>query len=496
MSASRISFWVGFISLSLEICWVRLYGYANLSTPIAFSYVLFWYLMGISIGAYFGKFLCRTPATVLFSHVAKILLVSAPIIVVAPWLYEWSRQYALDDLIAPISIVLTAGVLASLFPIMHHIGTLNSPESKVGSTFSSVYVMNVIGAGLGPLVTGYFLFNSLTIDFVFILLGVVTLLIGISSSAGFRGHAIAYGAIGFLALAAVTTSTTSGKLRLVKAFSAEENPIKFVSENRYGIITISDDKNDEYTVFGGNVYDGKVNTDIKKNTNGLERPLVLHVLNPSAKSVLVLGLSIGSWLTVVEGFPHIENIDVVEINPGYLDLAKNFPHQYNAISDPRVSMHIDDARRWLRANPDKRYDIILMNTTWHWRANSSMLLSREMMALIQGHLTQGGIVAFNATGSTDAFYTASKVFPYTRRYQNFIYGSNLDQFSKAKEFSNWNVLLDVKTIPPLSENPELIRRFSKIPFATIQEDASRLSRSPEIITDDNMLTEYKYGRKF
>ena len=59
MNAARfISFWTGFCSLSLEIAWVRLYGYVNQSTPQAFAYVLAIYLLGIALGAQIGKRVC------------------------------------------------------------------------------------------------------------------------------------------------------------------------------------------------------------------------------------------------------------------------------------------------------------------------------------------------------------------------------------------------------------------------------------------------------
>ena len=86
MNAARfISFWTGFCSLSLEIAWVRLYGYANQSTPQAFAYVLAIYLLGIALGAQIGKRVCQLPrrqdiekAAVLVLFVGAVVAVMAP----------------------------------------------------------------------------------------------------------------------------------------------------------------------------------------------------------------------------------------------------------------------------------------------------------------------------------------------------------------------------------------------------------------------------------
>lgn len=505
--AKFISFWVGFCSLSLEIAWVRLYGFANASTPKAFAFVLMIYLIGIAFGAQVGKLICKLPRREKIEFWAVfVLIISVPIIISAPNIYHCSSVNALDQVMAPLAIFITAAALSVLFPITHHLGTSQGDSSK-GKSFSKVYFLNVIGAALGPLVTGYILFENFSISQIFPIFGLV--LGGVALISLFlvdTKKSFLLLSLNFLAIAFGLNSlinTNENKDKLTKSFSiVGDAKIISVKENRHGIITITEDvlsdKSIDHTVYGGNVYDGKVNVDLERNTNGLERPLALHVLQPKAKRALVLGLSIGSWLAVVEGFPGIEEIDVIEINSGYLDLAKNYEAQNRAISDKKVNIVVDDARRWLNYNSHLKYDLILMNTTWHWRANSSMLLSQEMMKIVNRHLNVDGVVAFNATGSIDAFYTASTVFKEVRRYQNFIYGSNWNSFDKMSNEKVWNALhnLKVNGLPGFSENTLKIKQFSSIPFIHLSEDVKKIKRLPELITDNNMLVEYKYGRDF
>jgi predicted membrane-bound spermidine synthase len=88
----------------------------------------------------------------------------------------------------------------------------------------------------------------------------------------------------------------------------------------------------------------------------------------------------------MQGFPGVESIDVVEINPAYLDLTRSYPELAPLLDDPRIHIHIDDGRRWLKRNPHTRYDLIVQNITYHWRANAGNLLSREYLSEVRTHL--------------------------------------------------------------------------------------------------------------
>ena len=512
-AARFISFWTGFCSLSLEIAWVRLYGYANQSTPQAFGFVLMVYLLGIAAGAHWGKRICRLNGRSDIEWYSLVTLcICAVLAVLAPQVYMLSGQFLLDGLAAPFGMFVTAAGLSVLFPITHHLGTPKDDaglENRKGQHFSKVYLLNVMGAALGPLVTGYVLLEFLSLAQVFSFLAGVLVLAAACATWLYKIKVGRPWVIGFLLIGAVplvmgwqSAQDPNAYAREFSSFGSDK--VHSVLENRHGIISISREEETrpgkqpfvDFAVYGGNVYDGRVNVDLELNTNALHRPLVMHVLQPRAKRALVVGLSIGSWLTVLEGFPGIEHIDVIEINNGYMEMAQAFPPQARALQDRRVSLHVDDARRWLQFNSQERYDLILMNSTWHWRSNSSMLLSREMMQLIQKHLSPQGVLAFNATGSVDAFYTASQVFKHVRRYVNFIYAADWDCFSQTNKPEAWETLRRamIDGHPAFQENTLQLKKFADIPFEPIAKDLDSLGRAPEVITDDNMLVEYKRGR--
>lgn len=499
-----LSFFCGFISLSLEILWVRLYGFAMLSTPKAFGFVLMAYLAGIALGAWQGGKVCKktTDRLVLWRHSVAALAISAVLTLINPVIFVWAQnQWWRNPVFDFLMIASVSCVLAYIFPIAHHLGAGFSAK-KQGQRFADVYTSNVVGASLGPLVIGYVILNYLTLQQAFICVALLQLcVIGIFywvQRVGVFRLAILVGCL-LVSAAFLVLSGFFDSHALVQKINNNKSVATQVVENRHGIITIfpgDGEKNSigDDAVYGGNVYDGRTNLSIKKNTNGLHRPLLLAALQPKPKKVLMVGLSIGSWLALVNGMPGVEKIDVVEINDGYLKAVKPYPIQANALRDPRVRIIVDDARRWLRLHQEESYDVIIMNTTWHWRANAGFLLSQEFFQLVRKHMAPGAVMAFNATGSPDAFFTATHVFNHAYRYDNFIYAADFDfRYRKdsddAKKIYSSIKIEDKK----LFVDDSLINDLLSKKFVTIEHDATSLSRPLEVILDNNGITEFKYG---
>src|SRR5262249_55204277 len=134
-------------------------------------------------------------------------------------------------------------------------------------------------------------------------------------------------------------------------------------ENRNGVISVTK----EDAVFGGGVYDGFFLIDPSHDANLILRALVLSAVHPAPKRILMIGLSSGSWGQVLANHPQVESLDVVEINPGYLQLIPHSPVVQSLLHNPKVHIYVDDGRRWLVAHPANRYDAIICNSTYFWR---------------------------------------------------------------------------------------------------------------------------------
>jgi spermidine synthase len=251
-------------------------------------------------------------------------------------------------------------------------------------------------------------------------------------------------------------------------------------------------------IFGGNVYDGRTNLDPRVNSNLINRVLVLAALRPNPKRVLEIGLSIGTWNYLITGFPGIETIDVVEINPGYIELMKNYPAQQRALADGRIKLTIGDGRKVLRSREEAPYDLVVMNTTWHWRAYTSLLLSREFLTLVRSRMAPGALLAYNATESPDALYTAAAVFPHAYLYENFVVCADFDWRIRLDGDGGIAELLRIrpegKPLFSAADEPLMRSFLSRDRTRTVEQASAEAGRPLEIITDRNLIAEYKYGR--
>jgi len=270
-------------------------------------------------------------------------------------------------------------------------------------------------------------------------------------------------------------------------------------ENRSGEIAVQQDG----TIFGSGVYDGRFNTDLVEDSNALFRAFAIPGMHPAPSDVLIIGLSSGSWAQVVANNPAIKDITIVEINPGYIPLIEKHKEVESLLRNPKVRIVIDDGRRWLVSHPDRKFDFILMNTTFHWRANISNLLSREFLNLIRSHLKPGGIEYYNTTWSEEAMATGMSVFPYSLRVANFIALSDspftLDKERWRKALTNYSIdghpVFDL-SIPLHQRRLEQVLNIadeSTDPKGGSESRANMMKRLADtpIITDDNMGTEWK-----
>jgi hypothetical protein len=169
------------------------------------------------------------------------------------------------------------------------------------------------------------------------------------------------------------------------------------------------------------------------------------------------------------------------------------------LSDPRVRIHIDDGRRWIRAHSDKRYDLIFQNTTWHWRAYTTQLLSTEYFGEVKRLLNPGGIFAVNATGSADVYRTAQEVFPHVVRYLSFAYTSDqpLTKRADAERVLRESKIGDKPAFDDsLFVGDGIAAQLAQVRLETAQEFilACKLAEPPRVITDLNLIPEFRHGR--
>lgn len=498
-AARILAFWTGFLSLSQEILWIRLIGFTYRGTPLAFGFVLGLFLLGIALGAALGKWYCGGSRNLF--HVSGFLLIISGL---TDAILPWASVYATDlgglsqILMISFSIVLVSLFKAMIFPIAHQLGSLVQ-SNNIGNYVSKVYFSNIIGSTLGPLVTGFIILQYISLQQSFMLIASMTLLVGacflLWSNARFGRLAFCAAMVIFLGLQMLPQSMML-KI-LIENTGEHEGPFVRAIENRNGIIHVLKARDGDDYIFGGNVYDGRINIDFMRDSNWISRLFALAALQPRARRILVIGMSAGSWTRVLSAFPEAKQIDVIEINPGYTELTSNYPELRPILSDHRIRIHFDDGRRWLKMHPKEKYDLIVMNTTFFWRAYTTLLLSKEFIYMASRHMNRGSVLAYNSTGSPDVFKTAATVFPVVYRYGNFVIAGTGITIPSPEEAIKRLSMLKLEGLPLIKiDDPKVIERVRTMmgKFESFEKVERETYRPLEVITDQNMLTEFRYGR--
>ena len=490
----------GLIALSFEIVWYRAYATALMARPHAFGVLLGGYLTGIALGAWLGGRMCRRLApsrealadrlgwVIAAGGIIAFLVLPAFALLVAV-----SRSWGL----ATALVAGGAAALGVVFPLVVH-GAAPIGR-RVGWRTAHVYGANIIGSALGSLVTGFWLMDRAGIAQISTGLSaamiVLAALVWWSSGTGgsFRLLTTALLLVAVLAGSRTTLLATLQERLVFRVGYSPEKRFAELVENRSGVIGVMHDG----AVYGSGVYDGHYNTDLRQaRVDLIHRAFALGLFHDAPRRVLMIGLSSGSWVSVVANHPDVERVTVVEINPGYVGLLSHHPVVSNLRTDPRVRMAIDDGRRWLVQHPHERFDVIVANTTYHWRANASSLLSTEFLELVRRHLNPGGVYYFNTTGEPRAQRTAALAFPYGWRVYGMMAVGESPIRPDLNRFSEQLGAYRIYGQPSLDLNAaddrtlrDLIVRDMAADLETREGILERTKDLP-VVTDDNMGTEW------
>jgi spermidine synthase len=500
--ALRISFVVGFLSLSQEIVWVRLVSFGHGGRPHSFSLVLTAFLLGIAVGALIGRWRCRN-ASNLVKELGVCLMWAGYVDLLILFLSPFALlPNGMSMMLLSVFVLITAAFKGVVFPIVHQLGTSKVESKGLGRSVSKVYAANVIGSTVGPLITGFVLLNFLIAGQVFAFIGLLTSIVGAYAiyRSGCSSRQLAV-LSALLPVALVGTLLSPfDPLVYVASRAGSKSEVSAMIQNRQGIVHLASSEDGGGNVtYGGNVYDGRASTDLDKNLNQLDRAYLLAVLHPKPRRVLIIGLSTGAWTRAVAGFEGVEHIDVVEINPAYLTLVRGSPEFSTLLTDERIHFYVDDARRWLRKNPSKQYDLIVQNTTFHWRAYTTMLLSNDYFGELRQHLNLGGIAALNTTGSLDVYFTATKSFNYVLRYKSFAYMSDapLGRHTDAeKALRNAKLGVNPAFPPALFSSNRVAETLLSQDLESASDflEKQKAIVAPELISDINLVPELRHGK--
>lgn len=491
----------GFVALSYEIVWFRLYSFATGGQARTFPYLLGLYLLGIAVGSLAIRSVCGKSATDraqrnLFILWSLLVAASVTAFLVGPLLVVGLRHVSVNWTMP--FIVIPAALLGAAFPLICHLSI--PADARSGSRVSLLYVANIAGSTAGTFLTGFVFMD---------LWPLVRLLVGLS----LLGLAIAVLAIPSARLARMKMATMTGATAaigcllwlaapsLFDRFLERLQPIKYdyvgtdrfadVIETKSGIITVTGDG----TVFGGGIYDGKFNVSPVRDSNGIYRAYALGAVHAAPRRVLMIGLSTGSWAQVVANNPAVESLTVVEINPGYRSLVSRHGEVASLLANPKVDIVFDDGRRWLVRHPGEKFDVIFMNTVFNWRSNATNVLSTDFLELVRQHLAEGGIAYYNTTGSGEVAFTGTTVFPHALQIGSFLAVSDaplaFDRERLRRDLLSYRIdgqaVLDVTR----DEDRKRLEELVNMPEPAGRDAIRDRFAGSLVMTDDNMGVEWR-----
>jgi spermidine synthase len=121
---------------------------------------------------------------------------------------------------------------------------------------------------------------------------------------------------------------------------------------------------------------------------------------PDPGKVLVLGGGAGGVLDELLKYRSLTLIDYVEMDPELLRTIRDFPTPMTMreLSDPRVRIHFQDGRKFVR-NSSQKYDIVLLGQPLPQTLQGNRYFTLEFFAQLRERLSNRGILALTAPGS-------------------------------------------------------------------------------------------------
>ena len=230
-------------------------------------------------------------------------------------------------------------------------------------------------------------------------------------------------------------------------------------------------------------------------------PALTH---PNPRRALIIGLGTGTTTGSMTLHPGIQEIHVAEIEPAQIDVADIFrSHNYDAIHNPRVTIHLDDARHFLATDKTK-YDIIVSEPSNLFVSGMVNLFTAEFYKSVKEHLNPGGVffqwIHYYRVAPDDLpgmVATVHTAFPEVMFWLHE-YG---DAFLLAKQE---DLTINLKQWKERLSTPEISRDLARVgvtpPIQLLSfltwgpRDSERFSAGAKICTDDNPYYEFTTPR--
>jgi spermidine synthase len=280
--------------------------------------------------------------------------------------------------------------------------------ATLGGVAGTLYALSAAGSIAGSLLASFVLLNLWTVPAIVRGLGGVLLGLGVVSWLAARRAVVA----GSAALAAAVVLGVPA----ARGWTPAPVGLQHLQDTVYHRITVTDDGGIRYLKLDNYWQSGLDLTTPRRTVFPYADYMHLPVLwAPDARRVLMIGLGGGTVPTrYYEDYPRM-TIDVVEIDPAVIRVARTY---FAVPDDPRLRLVAEDGRLFVVRSTD-RYDIILLDA-YLIDTIPFHLATREFFLAARARLQPGGVLASNVIGALDGprsglfravYRTLASVFP-------------------------------------------------------------------------------------
>jgi spermidine synthase len=408
----------GMTALSSEVLWTRLLSLLFGATTYTFSLILAVFLFGLGIGSSLGAAIARSatrPRVALgwcqmllcgaMAWAAMMLTDSLPYWPINPSISSsiW-LNYQLD-MVRCLWVVLPGAILwGASFPLA--LASVAERGQDPGRLVGGVYAANTVGAIVGSLgaslIITQYLGSQRGQQLLIIISALSALILLAPAAAGDAGRkgvrwsmtVLLIIATGTAGLFARNVPPVPGLLVAYGRYAATWvglTNIIYVGEGLNAFVAVSE------TSTGVRNYHnaGKVQASSEPQDMRLQRMLghFTHLIPKNPANALVIGCGAGVTAGAVSIGPDVKHMTIAEIEPLVpASVSKYFgEHNYNVVDNPKVTVHIDDARHFLLTT-DEKFDAVTSDPLDPWVKGAATLYTREFFDVVKRHLNPGGVV--------------------------------------------------------------------------------------------------------
>jgi spermidine synthase len=446
----------GLTALGSEVVWTRVLSLLFGATAYTFSLILAVFLVGLGIGSSLGAALARgvsNPRIALgWVQLGLCVCIAWAAYSTADSLPYWPINPSIStspsfnfqlDLMRAIWVMLPGALLwGASFPLA--LAGVAKPGQDSARLVGGVYAANTVGAILGASVTSLAMVGTVGSQITQqALIGIAAMsgLLMLMPGTGEKRSPLTSTPVVVLGIALVagllarTVPPLPGILVAYGRYAATwvgQNEIVYVGEGVTASVAVSRTPTGVLNYHNA----GKVQASSEPQDMRLQRMLghITTLVPRTPTKVLVIGCGAGVTAGAVSIDPLVKDQTIAEIEPLVPRVVSTHfaEHNFDVVRNPKVKVHLDDARHYLLTTNEK-FDAITSDPLDPWVKGAATLYTREFFQVVKEHLNPGGVVTLfvQLYESTDSavkseIATFLEAFPNGAVFANTVNGQGYD----------------------------------------------------------------------